>query len=284
MAILLHAIDKAVERAQLIRENREYRESLESAKRIADRDMYMAMNVQKNYLPKKPPATSDWEIVFEFRAMAGVSGDFYDFYEKDGALLGLSLFDVSGHGIASGLITMIAKSIVFRCFNGMRDLPLNRVMENINGELIAEIENVDNYLTGVLLRIDGKTIDYVNAAHPSLLRRRSGNGEVDIVGAREGFLNGRFLGVSSLSGTYDRFTFEVEKGDYLLLYSDCLVEATNGHNERYGVDRLSACLGAANPDDSCRTILRAILDDFHAHVGSDALPDDITVILMKRTT
>jgi serine phosphatase RsbU (regulator of sigma subunit) len=282
MAILLHAIDRAVERAELIRENREYRENLENAKRIADRDMRMAMNVQKNYLPKKPPSAAEWEVAFDFRAMAGVSGDFYDFYEKDGKLLGLSLFDVSGHGIASGLITMIAKSIVFRCFNGMRDVPLNRVMENINAELIAEIDNVDNYLTGMIVRIHDDSIDYVNAAHPNMLHRPASGSGCGPVGAGEGYLNGRFLGISSLAGSYDVCTCPVSRGDLLFMYSDCLIESVNGRNERYGVQRLAEKLEGADTGEPCRKILSSIIDDFYRYVGTDTLGDDLTAILMKK--
>jgi serine phosphatase RsbU (regulator of sigma subunit) len=283
MAILLHAIEKCVERATLIRENREYRENLENAKRVADRDMRMAVNVQKNYLPKKPPATPGWEVAFEFRPMAGVSGDFYDFYEKEGTLLGLSVFDVSGHGIASGLITMIAKSIVFRCFNGMRDIPLNTVMENINAELIAEIDNMDNYLTGALVRIDDGVVNYVNAAHPGMLARASSVKDVEIVGAAEGYLNGRFLGISSLAGNYDLCTHRVAPGDFLLLYSDCLIESMNAAYERYGIQRLMKRFGEADTTESCKKIIQFILEDFYRFQGTDDLTDDLTVILLKKT-
>jgi sigma-B regulation protein RsbU (phosphoserine phosphatase) len=53
--------------------------------------------------------------------MSGISGDLYDFYLDDDTLSGISLFDVSGHGIASGLITMLAKSILFRTYNSNMD-------------------------------------------------------------------------------------------------------------------------------------------------------------------
>ncbi len=283
MAILLHAIDKAIERASLIRENREYRESLENAKLVADRDMRMAINVQKNYLPKSPPSAEAWDISFDFRAMAGVSGDFYDFYENDGKLSGLSLFDVSGHGIASGLITMLAKSIVFRSFNTYRTEDIRSVMEHINRELINEIDNVDNYLTGVIIRIDDSIVEYVNAAHPQMLVRRGRTGKVEIIGAGDEFVNGRFLGISSLEGSYDMCRVTVEKGDVLLLYSDCLIETYNGQNERYGIQRLAEQLEEIDIQEPSQKNLRKILDDFFRFVGSEDLPDDLTVIFMKKT-
>ncbi len=283
MAILLHAIDKAMERAYLIKENREYRETLENAREIADRDMRMAINVQKSYLPKTPPSADGWDIAFDYRAMAGVSGDFYDFYEKDGKLSGLSLFDVSGHGIASGLITMLAKSIVFRAFNAFQSEEINTLMERINRDLINEIDNVDNYLTGIIIRIYNGSVEYVNAAHPHMLLRRGLTGRVEIIGAGDEFINGRFLGISSLEGRYDMCRVKVEKDDVLLLYTDCLIETYNGQNERYGVQRLIEQLEGADIHESSQKILQGILDNYFTFTGSESLPDDVTVILLKKT-
>jgi sigma-B regulation protein RsbU (phosphoserine phosphatase) len=177
---------------------------------------------------------------------------------------------------------MIAKSIVFRCFNGMRDMPLNRVMENINAELIAEIDNVDNYLTGMLVRINDDSVDYVNAAHPNMLHRSSSGRGCGAVGAVEGYLNGRFLGISSLAGSYDLCSCPVSRGDLLLMYTDCLVESVNGKNERYGMQRLAAMLEGADTGEPCRKILSSITDNFYRYVGTDSLVDDLTVILMKK--
>lgn len=281
LEIIIHAIERCLERARLIKENREYRESLEKAKVIFERDMRMAINVQKNYLPRKAPISDEWEIAFEYQPMTGVSGDFYDFYEKEGKLVGVSLFDVSGHGIASGLVTMIAKSIVFRGFTGMQNEPLNLVMERINQDLIDEIDAMDNYLTGVLLRFSGNSVEYVNAAHPPVLHRHA-DGAVEPIGLTDGYLSGRFMGIGSLAGGYDRYCFTIQKGDMLLLYSDCLVESTNSQRERYGIGRLGDLLSGADPDESCRRILKEILDDFHQYLESEELPDDLTAILLKR--
>lgn len=104
--------------------------------------------------------------------MTGISGDFYDFYSHDDELTGVGLFDVSGHGIASGLVTMIAKSVIFRKFSEGRDLPLHQVLAETNRELQSEIGDVDNYITGVILRFMENTIEYANAAHSDIMVRR----------------------------------------------------------------------------------------------------------------
>lgn len=282
MAMLLNSIERALEYADLLRQNRIYRENLESAMRIADRDMAMAVNVQKNYLPESAPVTKEWDISFVFKAMAGVSGDFYDFYEKDGNLAGVSLFDVSGHGIASGLITMLSKSIIFRNFNAFSSIPINNVMEKINDELIQEIENVDNYLTGVILRFIGDRIEYVNAAHPYVIYRPAITGKAEPLFLQDSDKNGSFLGTGALLGKFGAHEFTVNKGDCLLLYSDCLIDSFNDKEVRYGFKRLCSKISSAMTERSAADILKYLLDDFFSFTKTEILSDDLTVILMKR--
>jgi serine phosphatase RsbU (regulator of sigma subunit) len=72
-------------------------------------------------LSVKPPVVSGWDIAFTSRPKSGVSGDFYDFYTNGDKLEGLSLFDVSGHGVAPALITILSKlfsSEILKSFRG----------------------------------------------------------------------------------------------------------------------------------------------------------------------
>ncbi|HON79491.1 MAG TPA: response regulator [Spirochaetota bacterium] len=282
LSVLDHAINKSLERARLIRINREYSEHLEDAKRIADRDMKMAANVQKNYFPKTPPVTEEWEAAFVFHPMMGVSGDLFDFYMTGNTLSGVALFDVSGHGIASGLVTMLAKSIIFRNFTTRMKEPLNTVLENINGDLIAELEHVDNYLTGVLLRFHDNIVEYVNAAHPHIMVREASSGDVKKIGSDEHFRNGRFLGIKSLEGQYDILTFHVDKGDFILLYSDCLLDGCNMEGDCYGMEQMIEVFRALSPEWSAKQALDVIVDRFYSYCGTHELMDDLTVILLKR--
>ena len=125
--------------------------------RMMDLDMEMAARVQTRILHTEPPQSRDWDLHLVFRPVIPVSGDFYDFYETDGNLHGLSMFDVSGHGVSAGLITMIARSIVFRVFRSSDDIPLDIVLDKINEELIEQIGDIDNFITGTLLRFRGST-------------------------------------------------------------------------------------------------------------------------------
>ncbi|MCP4131383.1 MAG: SpoIIE family protein phosphatase [bacterium] len=255
--------------------------SLEEAQREANRDMKMAVNVQSKFFIKNPPKVRGWDINYVYKPCAGVSGDLYDIYEDCGNLTGVSIFDVSGHGIASALITMIAKTIIFRSFSRM-DLPLNQVMENINQELIGEINDIDNYLTGILIRFNENIAEYVNAAHTDLFCKDIHN-TVRVIEPEKGNLKGTFLGKKLLQSDYDTMTFDVSEVSSLLVYSDCLSETTNKNNEQYGVKRISEIFQKAPPDGSSHDVLKYIMEDFHQFVGDEPLMDDLTVLCLKNS-
>lgn len=280
--ILIYAINKALEKVFLIRKNREYQESLENKKKVMESDLKMAINVQKNYFPKKPPVSKKWDIAFENIPMSGVTGDFYDFYEINGELEGLCLFDVSGHGIASALITMLAKSIAFRGFKSKMDQSLNKVLEHINEELISEIDIINYYLTGVMLKFSGETVEYVNAAHPTILHYQSETDSI-IQPDNDGKLeNGYFLGMSFFKNEYEEYKFEIKKNDCLLLFTDCLIEADNEDGERYSLDRLKTCFKNIPKEKTSSEMINLIINDFNDFRKNGLLNDDLTIILLKK--
>ncbi|MCP4137094.1 MAG: AAA family ATPase [bacterium] len=261
----------------LINTNRE----LETAHRVARRDMEMASNVQANFLPKQVPECEDWEISYVFKPMADVSGDFYDFYMHEDLLSGVGIFDVSGHGISSGLITMISKSIMFRHFDRGFDDPINEVLYEANEALQAEIGNVENYITGVMLRLKENTVEYVNAGHPDIFVKTKDR-IFPVVKEDGGSISGFFLGIADMGIAYDSITFQVEKGDFILLYTDCLNEATKKRKE-YGPKRIIESFESASYELSAQEMLDHVLEYFYEYLGRrDDLPDDLTVMVLKR--
>ncbi|MCP4132824.1 MAG: SpoIIE family protein phosphatase [bacterium] len=255
---------------------------LEWTQNIAELDMTMAIHVQEDLLPAAVPKSDTWEAAYFFKPMTGVSGDFYDFYVIDDEFRGVSLFDVSGHGIASALLTMIAKSVVHQHFSGMQHETLNRVLGKVNSDLVKEIGSIDSFITGIILRLKDGAIEYVNAGHEDLVKKSARDGSVSVVNNERHNLRGYFLGVEDLEGIYKSMEFPMEKGDTVLLYSDCLVDSMNSSKKWYGIDRLLRSLERA-PAGSCGEILEFILRDFYTFLGRNSgFHDDLTVIVLKR--
>lgn len=254
---------------------------LENARKIADLDMSMAAQVQKSIYPEAIPCTDEWDIALEFRPMSSVSGDLYDFYVDGDRLLGLSVLDVSGHGIASGLITMIARSVVHRNFFRWRETPLSTVINKVNREMTTEIQGSGKFLSGIILRFSGDIVEYVNAGHPDLVMKKSSSGRARIVQPRDEDFKGILLGIEAMELSCKSVKFKVEADDTLLLFTDCVIECPNDCGDSYGMDRIIESLSSV-PAGSARVILNNVLEHFFQFTGSRNLPDDMTIIVAKK--
>lgn len=246
------------------------------------KELELASHLQSLLLPKSPVTACGWDIAFSFKPQHGVSGDFYDFYMKGGNFCGLAMFDVSGHGLSAGLITMIAKPIFARNFLSMKPNDhLAKVIEDSNREIEVEIHNTHLMLTGMMLKIDGSMIEYVNAGHHELYRKRCTTCEVTTIGSGMDNFKGNPISLY-FDSKYKSLIFPVSEGDSLLLFTDCIIESRDEDKFNYGEKRLISSFREA-PDGSADDILKFILDKFYSSVDEKDIVDDFTVIVLKKT-
>lgn len=251
-----------------------------AAQRQAQHDLQMAANVQTGFLPKHPPVSDEWDTAFHFEPMKGVSGDFYDFYCHDGKLHGAGIFDVSGHGIASGLITMLAKSIIYNTFTAGPDKPLHDIAGEINRKLQKEIGPVDHHLTGMILRFNENAVEYVNAAHNDIIII-SGD---DIYQPQErlGQTRGSFMGISDFTVPFSSLTIPVKRDDILLLYTDGLNESRNIYDQCLSVEKIIDTLRPAG-NGSAQEVIEKIVALYRDTMnGRYHYRDDLTILVLKK--
>ncbi|MBL8966041.1 MAG: SpoIIE family protein phosphatase, partial [Spirochaetaceae bacterium] len=258
--------------------------ALQNAAEIQQRDMLIAERVQRGLFPAEPPAVEGWDLALAYRAAAGVSGDFYEIFAEEGRLRGLVVGDVSGHGVGAGLVAVLSRAVFARRFEEFRGRPLGECMTALHEELAAELGGVDEYLTAVLLRFDGSRVEYANAAHPDILLRRAGSNQViPIVPRTKDDFRGPPLGKEGFEGGWSALRFSPGAGDTLLVYTDCLEEAQDPEGRRYGRERLEASLAAA-PADTAAGLLEALLADLASFAASTNFSDDLTIVVLKRTS
>jgi serine phosphatase RsbU (regulator of sigma subunit) len=255
---------------------------LQNAMDIQAKDMRMAVQVQQGMFPAKAPEIPGWELAFCFLPAAGVSGDFYDFYVEEDVLEGLVVGDVSGHGIASGLVTILARSVFWRCFRDLAPHSLGRVLEEVNAEMSQELSSVENYLTCILLRLREGGVEYANAAHTELAYRRAGKAKANfLVPKPVDDYKGPPLGREGIEAPYRAVKFAMDGGDSLFAYTDGLLEARDDSGKSFGAENLLTSYGRA-PEGSAQDMLDYVMDDWRYHVGSVPLADDLTAVLLKR--
>jgi serine phosphatase RsbU (regulator of sigma subunit) len=244
-------------------------------------EMELAGVMQGSIFPERPPLSAGWDIAFAFRPASSVSGDFYDFYCDDRGLRGISLFDVSGHGVAAGLITMIARPILHRMFSGSGEMSLNRMMDDASETIFREIKNLDSFITGIVVRFGEKYAEYVNAGHHDLLMKKAGSGLVRPM-APEGhdFRSGP-IGMPFGMPEFKTIRFRVESGDVLCLMTDGILEGRNAARDKFGKERMINALREA-PQGPSQEILDHIMSRFGEYMGEKKPHDDYTVIIAKK--
>jgi len=261
----------------------EFNNQLNDLFEMHSKDMKMAASVQRNLLFEKSPEVKNFDIAFHYQPCSSVSGDFYDFYHNrdNNELTGIVLADVSGHGIASSLLTILAKPIFFREFNSSEDLPVNDLLDKINSRLIEQMSASENYLTAVLLRFKDNNVEYSNSAHPDIFLHRNSDNTVSKVIPPEGPIQGSLLGIRAVALPFASYNFKMEQGDSLLIYTDCLTESQNKAGDEFGENGIISVLSESKGLDAT-SILQNLLLNFRNFTAEKPLKDDLSIIVLKK--
>lgn len=123
MEVLVHSVNRSLERRDLLDENLRYREKLEKANRelheyvrVLERDQQAGRKVQHNLLPPTPVWYSGLRAEHRILPSLYLSGDFIDYGLVADRYLAFYLTDVSGHGASSAFVTVWLKQLVRRMF------------------------------------------------------------------------------------------------------------------------------------------------------------------------
>jgi len=133
------------------------------------------------------------------------------------------------------------------------------------------------FTTAFFAELDPATGDmvYVNAGHNvPILRKKLGPLERLEAG-------GIPIGIFAES-RYQVGTTRIEGGDWLVIFTDGVVEAVNGKDEEYGEPALIRLVDRESGSAPAE-LLRSLLADLDGHVGNTPQHDDITCLLLKRS-
>jgi serine phosphatase RsbU (regulator of sigma subunit) len=245
-----------------------------------EKEMAMARTIQTSVLPKSFELAG-FDISAIMLPAEEVGGDFYEFRPIDSGGAWIGVGDVTGHGVTSGLIMMMAQSMFTvlceQATNGSATPAkfltlLNRAMfYNLRARLAQ-----DKFMTMVVAKIhpDGR-MEFAGA-HTDLLVYRAKSGAVERI-ATEGL----WLGVEENieRHTVDR-TVTLERGDVALFHTDGVTEARDARGECFDLERLTQQLADLhrNPADD---IVTTIAQTAWRWAATPA--DDVSLMAIKRT-
>ena len=254
---------------------------LELADRVVmKRDLEIAKDIQAWLLPGAPLQIPGYQIAYATRPANTVAGDYYDVILRPGRSLSedrilFVVADVAGKSIpAAMLMATFQASLRTLSTSGVA---LAELVAGVNRYACSNSMGGVRFTTAFLAELDPATGDivYVNAGHNVPILRKSS-------GAMERLEAGGIpVGIFAESH-YELRTTRLDRGDWLVIFTDGVVEAVNQKDEEYGepalirmVDRESGSVPAE--------LLRSLLTDLDRHVGNTPQHDDITCLLLKRT-
>ena len=256
----------------------------------ANTDLEMASIVQKKFFPYPTINFKGWDIAICYEAAAKVSGDLYDYYHDGSKLDGFALFDVSGHGIASSLITMLCKGIIFQEFKRAKEKfrLLSEALYRINDEIIEAKGEIENYLTGLLFRFsefdpsDICRVEMSNAGHlnPCFYSAKD-NSVTELIRDDTQDQYGA-IGIKGIPVCFPNLVFFMGVDDVLVIFTDGLTESMNKGKEEFGKERVMRILQNSAPRDA-QSILEDIVDGLYLFTNGEKRMDDLSIIVLKRT-
>lgn len=237
------------------------------------RELEYAREIQLSMLPRSAPRIPGLEVAALSLPATEVGGDYYDYFPLNSRRLAVVVGDVTGHGVASGLVLSGVRS----CLNLLQDelVRPREVLHRVNTMLKRTTARRMLMTLGVaVLDVDAGEATVATAGHPPLLLRRS-FGRVEEVGVGSLPLGAMWR------ASYREQRISLTDGDVLVIYSDGLVETVSDTGEQYGWERLEATL--ATTDGSAAAIRDTILRDLWEFKRDAEQIDDVTLVVIRLT-
>lgn len=251
------------------------------------RDLKAAARIQETFLPRDALRVPGANIAWIYRPCDELAGDALNVVPLGNGMVALYVLDVSGHGVASALLSVTLGRLLSAPSEPtsilMRKRGTGESFEIASpAEVAAQLnelfpfdpatEQFTTLLYGILDTGTG-AFRYISAGHPGPVHLPCGGEPVVLESA------GFPLGLADEA--YEERSIRLAVGDRLYLYSDGVPEAINPAMQQFGDERLMGVIRQARHhplQDSVGLILAEIVN----WLGSRKPEDDISTLAVER--
>ncbi|MGA7770573.1 MAG: PP2C family protein-serine/threonine phosphatase [Candidatus Sulfotelmatobacter sp.] len=252
---------------------------LEIADRVVmKRDLQIAREIQTWLLPGAPPQIPGLLVAYATRPANTVAGDYYDVFPRPGRTneenrVVLAVADVAGKSIPAAMLMATFQASLKTLSTAQVALP--ELASNMNRYACSNSQGGLRFTTAFLAEYDPvrRTVDYINAGHNNPILRRA-SGRIDRLD-----VGGLPFGIQP-EVKYESATVTLVPGDWLIIFTDGLVEAENARQEEYGEPRLLAAIEAGKSGEPGE-MLKRLMAELDLFVGNTPQHDDVTCMLLK---
>ena len=257
----------------------EYEEKMANHLRV-EKEVEIARESQFALLPVKPPQLDGVDVFGFFIPSFEVGGDYFDYVvndDRDGNpnALTMTVVDVSGKAMKAAIHAVFTSGLLLSRLK--RDMPCE-ILSDVAPTLFHKTDP-KTFITCLIARYEpvGRRLQIGNAGHCMPILKRDGKA--------------RFLKTPDPKyplGLQEQVQYQseqvmLEKGDFVLLYSDGLPEAVNQEGERYGFDTTRELLEQLDTDTLTSQEIAKEIKRIIQRFSDYQLADDTTIICFKVT-
>jgi sigma-B regulation protein RsbU (phosphoserine phosphatase) len=250
------------------------KKKLSAALATLDQELIRVARLQRRLLPKTLPQGDRFRTAADYQPCSRAGGDYYDFFPAPDGRLVVTVADVSGHGASAAVLMGMVRALL-KVFVKTTSSPAE-ALNRLNQALLENIGDDPDFVTLFLGLWDPANgwLDYASAGH----------GEMLLVGPEPGRIH-RLASTGTVLGCFPSVWTETRlstpRGMALVLYTDGLVEAVNGRDEEFGLDRLMALLAGTQPSGRPQKTVEAIRRVVANHTQGRDFIDDFTVFVLE---
>ena len=252
---------------------------LEIADRVVmKRDLQIAREIQTWLLPGAPPQIPGLSIAYTTRPANTVAGDYYDVFPRPGTTpeesrVMFAVADVAGKSIPAAMLMATFQASLKTLSTAQVALP--ELVANMNKYACTNSQGGLRFTTAFLAEYDAarRIFTYINAGHNNPILRRS-NGLIERLD-----VGGLPIGIQA-EAKYESASVALNPGDWLIIFTDGLVEAVNAHDEEFDEPRLLSAL-EAGVSTTPQELLARLMANLDLFVGATPQHDDVTCLLVK---
>lgn len=240
-------------------------------------DIDDAAELQKRILPAHDFKFSGYEMFGVSIPDRIVGGDFFDYLEvgEDGDRLGVAVADVANKGFAAAAEAFYVSAALRMGVSYQTQI--SSLMKRLNN-LVYKIFPNDRFVSLFYIELTGDGsgfCTYCNAGHNSPILYRSKTNSIELLES-----TGPLIG-PAYNSKFKTSIIKLEKGDFLVIYTDGISEAMNEQGEEYGEERLIENVKKFY-DRSAKEITQLLIEDVQKFSARASYSDDKTIVTLKR--
>jgi serine phosphatase RsbU (regulator of sigma subunit) len=239
----------------------------------------IAQEIQAGFFPRTLPEVRGYELAAYSRSAEATGGDYYDVIQLPSGRVGLTVADVSGHGLGPSLLMASVRATLRGL--AFREPAPECLLSDLNHAMFDDLRPRHRFITllyGVLAPADHQFL-YANAGHgPVTLHLPAGQhrfrslADDESRGCPIGILKERYQACAPVP---------LAPGDLLILGSDGIVETRRGP-ETFGMQRLEDYI-LKRRDCPLEQLLEELLEATTTFQEGNRPGDDLTLMLVRRT-